>query len=204
MNNFTTTKKQVAIDLIDPNKWNPNVETPEMFAKVKANIEKYGFVDPVFVRAKGERYELIDGEHRWRAAKQLGYSEIICEVIEGLDDFDAALLTVNMNNLRGEDDPVKRGRIFKDLREKRPDLVAMLPFEEFQVQAEIDLITFNPEEEYKDAKPPVLDGTAKMSFVVSLDRVDLVSKVLAQYDENVDVAFNKLIDEAARLVTLAV
>src|SRR5438045_6741 len=72
----------VPVDAIEPNPWNPNAMDKAMFEKELASIRKYGFVDPLTVREVdfiGHRhYEIIDGEHRWKAAKQLGYAELPC------------------------------------------------------------------------------------------------------------------------------
>ena len=182
------------------NPWNPNKETPETFDRVKANITKYGFIDPVLVRKKNDtEYEIIDGEHRWRAATEMGFAEVPCEVID-VDSFDAALLTINMNNLRGEDDPVKRGKIFKQLKNERPDLIPMLPFDENQVAAEVALLDFSFEEEYKDKpfEPKTLSGTTGFTFNVPNEQAEFVSRVLAAVNKDKDQAFITLINERAR------
>jgi len=62
----------VPIDSIEPNEWNPNQQTDFMYGKTIISILEKGFVDSVKVREVGEgKYELVDGEHRWKAAGEL-------------------------------------------------------------------------------------------------------------------------------------
>lgn len=41
-----------------------------------ASIREYGIIQPLIVNRKGDRYELIAGERRWRAAKELGIDKV--------------------------------------------------------------------------------------------------------------------------------
>lgn len=62
----------VALNTIEPNPWNPNVQSEFIFEKTVASILEHGFVDPIKVRSIGEHhYEIIDGEHRWKVAKHI-------------------------------------------------------------------------------------------------------------------------------------
>jgi len=61
----------LAVDMLVPNPWNPNVMSPAMYAKELASIRRFGFIDPVAVRRMDTRYQIIDGENRVRAAIEL-------------------------------------------------------------------------------------------------------------------------------------
>ena len=71
--------KKVPIDQVRENTWNPkDPESPE-YEKVKRSIEINGLTQPVFVRYNPEGdslYEVLDGAHRTRACKELGFKEI--------------------------------------------------------------------------------------------------------------------------------
>lgn len=72
--------KIVPIDTVIPNDWNPkNRETSmESFNEVKKSLEIHGFRQPVIVREiTKNQYEIIDGEQRYTAAKQLGFTEVV-------------------------------------------------------------------------------------------------------------------------------
>lgn len=95
------------IEVIQPNEWNPNVMTDEEYEKLKTSIEltkgRYLADNPIMVRPIDDGlYEIIDGEHRWSAAVDLGYTSICCNVREGLDEETAMELCVVLNKDRGQ------------------------------------------------------------------------------------------------------
>jgi ParB-like chromosome segregation protein Spo0J len=112
-----------------PNGWNPNVMNAAMYRKELASLRKFGYVNPILVRHKGKGYEIIDGEHRWRALHELGYEEAEVTVIEGLSDAEAKQLTIVLNETRGRPQPEKLGRLLADLlgTETKSDLLDLLP-----------------------------------------------------------------------------
>lgn len=140
MNNFKTQRKTVSIDEVYPNKWNPNVQDEKTFQREIESIKIHGFIDPILVRKKGDVYEIIDGEHRWRAARELKYTEIIIESLGEVDDTTAKILCIKMNNLRGQDDVLKRAEILKTLKEGQ---LSLLPFDKSQIENELKLLDFD-------------------------------------------------------------
>lgn len=123
----------VPIDQIDPNPWNPNVQSAFTFEKEKESIETYGFIDPVTGRQKGDgRYEIIDGEHRWKAAKEVGLTELPFNVIV-IDDARAKKLTIVLNELKGKPDTEILAALLGDIKLEMGDDVEFLkglPFNE--------------------------------------------------------------------------
>lgn len=112
------------VSAIHPNPWNPNRMPPRVMEAERESIRAYGFIDPITVREHpridGE-YEVIDGEHRWRAAQEEGYAELPLIVIPDLSDAAAKKLTVILNETRGEADVVLLGRLLADLGRDLPD-----------------------------------------------------------------------------------
>ncbi len=119
----------IPLSKAQPNGWNPNVMNAEMYRKELASIKKFGYVNPILVRPKGAKYEIIDGEHRWRALHELGYEEAEVTVIEGLHDEEAKQLTIVLNETRGRANPEKLGILLRDLLGDVPkaDLLDVLP-----------------------------------------------------------------------------
>jgi len=64
------------IDKVRPNNWNPKEKGTDEYETVKRGIELNGLKQPVRVR-ENEGFEIIDGEQRWRACKELGYTHVI-------------------------------------------------------------------------------------------------------------------------------
>jgi ParB/RepB/Spo0J family partition protein len=108
--------KWVSVDAIVPNEWNPNVVPPELMGKVKRSLEEFGMVAPIIVRPRPDgKYELIDGEHRWRIAREEGFKEVPTIIVEGLSDVDAKRISLALNRLHGEDDVVRLADLLTDL-----------------------------------------------------------------------------------------
>lgn len=116
--------------LLFENTWNPNKMTAFMYSKAVESLQEYGFIAPVIVRPRGNMYEIIDGAHRWRAAKDLGHEDIPVIVLEGLEDADAKKLTLVLNELKGQVDPERLSDLLGELAAQGSveDLLTGLPF----------------------------------------------------------------------------
>jgi ParB/RepB/Spo0J family partition protein len=64
----------VPIESITNNSFNANRMDPHSMEMLQRSITDDGFTSPILVQEKTR--EIVDGEHRWRAAKALGYTEI--------------------------------------------------------------------------------------------------------------------------------
>ena len=68
--------------MFDEEQLEPNQDQPrkafdqEQLEELADSIRKYGVLQPLLVQKKGDRYELIAGERRWRAAKLAGFREV--------------------------------------------------------------------------------------------------------------------------------
>jgi len=71
-------------------------------------------LDPIWVRNDGVgKYEIIDGEHRWKAAKDVGWKRLRAFIIDMVVD-DAKAFNVRKNRERGRLDAYKMGKILSD------------------------------------------------------------------------------------------
>jgi len=94
------------IDLIQPNLWNANVMTEEEFEKLINSIKetkgKYLEQNPIEVRKlNGKIVEIINGEHRWKACKILGFKKIPVIIINA-NELEARRLCYMYNRNRGQ------------------------------------------------------------------------------------------------------
>ena len=87
----------------------------EPLQELVASIREVGVLDPILVRAIGpQRFEIIAGERRWRAAQQVGLGEIPALVRE-LSDQQVALIAL-VENLQREDlSPLEIAQSLKQL-----------------------------------------------------------------------------------------
>ena len=87
----------------------------EPLRELASSMKRQGLLQPVVVRRKGERFELVAGEQRFRVAKLLEWSTIPCRVVE-LSDLDAAVDKIVENEQRAEPKPLERARAFASAR----------------------------------------------------------------------------------------
>ena len=95
--------KSLPIDKVIPQKNQPRKNFDEKsLSELAASIAKHGLLQPILVRANTEgQYEIIAGERRWRAVKQLGQTEIpaLIKAVSEQDQSEMALI----ENLQRED-----------------------------------------------------------------------------------------------------
>lgn len=108
----------ISTDAISGNPWQPRQDFDEESLKSLAeSIKKDGLLSPVVVRKKEDnRYELIAGERRYRAAKLAGLL-LIPAIVVDYDDRKAAEMAL-VENLQREDlNPVEEGLAYQKLME---------------------------------------------------------------------------------------
>lgn len=92
----------VACDKLDTLKRNPQYLTPTQMESLKASIRRDGFVAPILVRPlKGGRFEVVSGNHRLMAARELELTRVPC-VISDMSTRSAQRLAVNLNLIHGD------------------------------------------------------------------------------------------------------
>jgi ParB family chromosome partitioning protein len=105
----------IAIDRIDPNPLQPRrTFHGERLAELAQSIRANGVIQPLVVRRVGDRYQLVAGERRWRAAKLAGISQVPAVVREIPDD---RLLEISLiENIQREDlNPIEAAVAFERL-----------------------------------------------------------------------------------------
>jgi ParB family chromosome partitioning protein len=111
----STNPSLVRIDEVDPNPVQPRrVFEPERLKELATSIQAMGIIQPIVVRPHGDRYQLVAGERRWRAAKLAGL-ETIPVVIREIPD-DRLLEITLVENIQREDlNPIETALAFERL-----------------------------------------------------------------------------------------
>jgi len=92
--------RMIRVTSITSNQDQPRTNLGDL-ADLVSSIEKHGVLEPLLVRRRNGRYELISGERRFHAAMQVGLTEIPCIELE-VDD-DRALEIALVENLQRQD-----------------------------------------------------------------------------------------------------
>jgi ParB family chromosome partitioning protein len=109
---------EVAVDQITPSPFQPRRSFDEAkIDELASSIHNQGIIQPLVVRPKGEQFELIAGERRWRAAMKAGLSRVPV-VIREASDHEALQLAL-VENLQREDlNPIEEASGYRRLQEE--------------------------------------------------------------------------------------
>ncbi|MEN6461316.1 MAG: ParB/RepB/Spo0J family partition protein [Syntrophomonas sp.] len=89
----------------------------ESLHELASSIMEHGILQPVLVRPRGDIYEIVAGERRWRAAQLAGLTQVPA-VIKEMDDVKAAEISLIENIQRDDLSIIEEGMAYKNLVEK--------------------------------------------------------------------------------------
>ena len=102
------------VEAIKPNSYNPNRQSEHDFTLLCKSISTHGFTQPIIVQR--ETREIVDGEHRWRACKALGFAEVPC-VLTDMTVAQMRISTLRLNRARGTEVADLAVDVVKSLRD---------------------------------------------------------------------------------------
>jgi ParB family chromosome partitioning protein len=111
---------KIAVDLISPNPFQPRTNfDAAALEELKKSILINGLIQPITVRRiQGNRYQLISGERRLRAFKDIGYKEIPAYIIK-VDSDEVLLALALIENIQREHlNPIEVAKAYKRLMEE--------------------------------------------------------------------------------------
>src|SRR3954471_9114182 len=108
---------EIDIDLIEPSLAQPRTHFDEgRLEELAQSIRSNGVVQPILVRRRGARYQLVAGERRWRAAQRAGLQQIPAIVREIPEDKMLELALIE-NIQRQELNAIEEAHAYKRLIE---------------------------------------------------------------------------------------
>jgi len=106
---------EVRLDHIRPSPYQPRLIF--QIDDLKAEIERDGLLSELVVRERDGSYELVDGERRWRALKELGWKTVPVRVTS-IDDRTARRAVFKLNRIRANYTVEEEARYFKKLADE--------------------------------------------------------------------------------------
>lgn len=114
----STGPMQIDIDRIDPSPYQPRTRfKEEALDELARSIRTSGIIQPLVVRQVGNRYELIAGERRWRAAQKAGLTSVSA-IIRQVPDELALEMTLVENIQREDLNAIEQARAFERLMDE--------------------------------------------------------------------------------------
>ena len=110
--------QEVDINKVEPDKNQPRKTFDEDDLEGLADsIKQYGVIDPLLVQDKGDYYEIVGGERRWRASKKAGLKKVPVIVREFTDE-EKVLIALIENTQRTDLNPIEEATTYKRLMEE--------------------------------------------------------------------------------------
>lgn len=183
----------VRLDKIHPNEYNPNEQTDETFNHLVEEITDVGFKHPLTIvpcdcsRIEDAHYQIIGGEHRYKAANFLMMSEVPCYIEENWDEQTQKLKTVRDNLISGELNSKKFTKLVNELVDDGIDYAAladMFAFNSFK-EFESYIIKEKTEVDKNFVDSLISDITSKEQVVVE-SLTEIVSKIFSQVEDQIE------------------
>ncbi|MBQ9126940.1 MAG: ParB/RepB/Spo0J family partition protein, partial [Thermoguttaceae bacterium] len=105
---------EVPLDLIDRNPFQPRVDFDQTeMEELAASVKRHGMIQPIVLRRKGERFEIVAGERRFRAAKLAGWTNVPACLLD-VDDRTTAELALTENIQRKDLHAIEKAAAFRN------------------------------------------------------------------------------------------
>ncbi|MDE3157123.1 MAG: ParB/RepB/Spo0J family partition protein [Acidobacteriota bacterium] len=112
---------EVDIDLLSPNRYQPRARVDETaLAELAESIKANGIIQPIVVRRAGQRYEIIAGERRWRAAQRAGLHRVPVAIRQVADGEERSLLEMALveNVQRADLNPIEEAEAYRRMTDE--------------------------------------------------------------------------------------
>lgn len=119
--------KILPLNSVKPNSWNPNEMTPEMRESLKHGLCEDGWLvsQALLIWGSDENGDtqniIIDGEHRFEVAVELGMKKGPMVLLDGISKVEAEKLTIKLNQKRGDWNLDALAKLLKEIAETTPD-----------------------------------------------------------------------------------
>ncbi|MEW9097171.1 MAG: ParB/RepB/Spo0J family partition protein [Clostridiaceae bacterium] len=115
INDMNDIKNEISIDLVLPNDGQPRKRfDEEKILLLSESIKEHGIIQPIIVNKENNKYIIIAGERRWRAAKLAGLRKIPVII---MDTSDKNILEISLiENIQRQDlNPIEEANAYKKL-----------------------------------------------------------------------------------------
>ncbi len=185
----------VSADRLKPVEWNANEMSDKEYQILVETIRRDGFLDPLSVipRKDGD-FDINGGEHRWKAAIEVGLKDIPCDVLwnpKWQSEDEAQLQSVRYNVIKGKMNPDKFLKLYNNqAKNYGKDKIAGLMG--YTSQQGLEKVIKSVAKEMKEALPAEMaekfDKEAKEARTVG-DLKDIINHLFNEYGETVKHSF---------------
>ena len=144
---------EIRLEDIIPNRFQPRLNFDDKaLTELSESIKQHGIIQPLVLRQAGEKYEIIAGERRYKAAEMAGLTKVPA-VIANIDDNTSAEVALVENIQRKNLTAIEEAKSFKNLLDKgyltQDELAKKMGLSQSAVSNKLRLL--NLDEEVQDA-----------------------------------------------------
>ena len=166
---------EMDIESLTPNLFQPRKNfDKEKMEELKGSIKKHGIIQPIVVRKMANGYEIVAGERRLKAAKEIGLKKIPA-IIRSFNN-EKSLEIALVENIQREDlNPVEQANAFKRLIDEfnltQQELAEVTGKSRALVTNTIRLLKLNPEIQKNISEGKISFGHAKLLLSIEDEEV---------------------------------
>lgn len=188
----------INIDSIIPNRFQPRLQFDDKaLNELAASIKEHGIIQPLVLRRVGDKFEIIAGERRFKAAQLAGLTSVPA-VISDLDDNESAEVAIIENTHRRDLSPIEEAKSYKKLLDRKyvtqEQLASRLGTSQSNVANKIRLLTLDETVQNALLKEQISERHARSLLRVTdkFKQVDLLNKTINEkwpvrkLDEEID------------------
>lgn len=166
------TAKEITIKLskIEPNREQPRKDfNEEQLNELADSIRQYGILQPLLVQKKGDYYEIVAGERRWRAAKIAGLKEVPV-VIREYNEQQAVEIALIENVQREDLNPIEEAmayqRLMQEFHLKQEEIAERVSKNRSTITNSIRLLNLEPDVQKMLVENLISSGHARALLAV--------------------------------------
>ena len=178
---------EIPVSSIIPNPKQPRqVFNEEALEELKVSIQEVGFLQPIVVRAlDDEKYELVMGERRWRAAQEVGRETIPAIVRDTRDDAmlrDALLENIHRANLNPLEEAAAYQQLLEEFGATHEELARRIGRSRPQISNTIRLLNLPPQVQNRVAAGVLSAGHARALLALddAATQEELARRIVAE------------------------
>ena len=166
---------EMDVESLTPNLFQPRKNfDKEKMEELKGSIKKHGIIQPIVVRKMANGYEIVAGERRLKAAKEIGLKKIPA-IIKSINN-EKSLEIALVENIQREDlNPVEQANAFKRLIDEfkltQQELAEVTGKSRSLVTNTIRLLKLNPEIQKNISEGKISFGHAKLLLSIEDEEV---------------------------------
>ena len=138
----------IPLNDIEPNRAQPRTRFDEdALQELADSIKQYGIIEPIVVQKKGNRFEIIAGERRWRAARIAGLKKVPVVIKEYSEDeiFTIALIeNIQRQDLNPIEEAVAYQKLIQELKLKQDEVAEKVSKSRTAITNSMRLLKLDP------------------------------------------------------------